>query len=272
VESGERHSKIVSYPSTAALPVIVVGFQDLDVGPDARNSGNPIDINSSADNILLKSFRCHISSWGHTKLYHASVNWLVADASPLLQSGCVDSQHYRCQRVNGGDVIERIEFATPFSHPPKLFVAISGLGLGSNKHSTTHWDIRTFATNVDRKGFTINIVTTKEWDGGLAYGQVHWLAFPEGGLPGIPMCCGDLRSRKGASTSFEGHVDFDVDFKKEPKIFLALGQFDAQKNRNIRIKLQSSNITEKGMDWKLSTWFDTNIYSATATFLAIEDC
>jgi len=172
--------------------------------------------------------------------------------------------------TQGGDVIERINFKLPFASPPKVFAVLSGFSLAGDNH----WDIRVFANSVDSRGFTINIIKTRE-SRGLGNGQVHWIAFPEGGIPGMKMCCGDLRSKDGThitSTSPSyGHVDFDgMGFAKTPHIFLALSQFDAQSSKNLRIDLPSSNVTATGMDWRISTWGDTKIYSATASYLALE--
>lgn len=227
-----------------------------------------MDVNVSVDNIDTTSMRCHINAGVTTRLYNASMSWLITEASPSLQSGSVDTQHFRRNKAEAGDLVQRINFKIPFSAPPRVFVAISGFGINGDHF---RWDMSTLATGVDSRGFTLHILKPRE-GGKVRYGQVNWLAFPEGGIPGAKMCCGDLRKvgptgSDGGQRAVEGHVEFDVEFTKEPKIFVALNQFDSA--RHISVKISCSNITQSGMDWKIRPWGDTTMYKVSGSYLAV---
>ncbi|KAG2003784.1 hypothetical protein CC2G_004362 [Coprinopsis cinerea AmutBmut pab1-1] len=255
---GERHMTDITITPRSTIPSILLGLNTIDIGAGPDGS---MDFSSHASSLASSSFRLHVDSWGKTSLYNARMHWLVVNSSPSIQIGCVDTACDKPQKTDG-DFVQRVTFTRPFNAPPKVLVALSGFSLGEGT-DVKNWEIRASATNVDSRGFTINIY--KE---GRGHGQIHWLAFPEGGVPNVTMCSGDFRFN---SSSSEGNIDFEFAFKKPPLLFVALNQFKADRSKNLRIEISTSSVTGLGMKWKIRSWSNTVLTSAAASFVAIED-
>jgi hypothetical protein len=69
----------------------------------------------------------------------------------------------------------------------------------------------------------------------------------------------------------ESKVDFGKTFKTTPRVFAALNTLDVGNAANLRIKLETKDISSSNMAWSIDTWGDTLLYSAGASYLAIQD-
>ena len=74
----------------------------------------------------------------------------------------------------------------------------------------------------------------------------------------------------GGSGGWKGHVQFGLEFKRTPKIFVGLHQFCGANDKNLRLTANTRGVTTSGMDWILEKWGDTKLLSAGANFLAID--
>ncbi|KAH6906033.1 hypothetical protein BKA70DRAFT_1290055 [Coprinopsis sp. MPI-PUGE-AT-0042] len=272
VSDGERRHADIKLNHCAAFPAMVSALRKLDIG----TFDDEVNLQSYFDNIHPEGFTVHLNSYGRTRLYDVWLDYLVLEATnPLLQTGSVESQRYRPSKY-GGDVVTRISFRHAYDTPPRVFVALSGLGISGRNR----WEIRTFATEVDSHGFTIHIEKKKDVEqvaAGRAIGnaQVSWFSYPEGGLPGLAICSGEVRVGRGmgkgkSAMEHKGTVTFTCRFDKPPRVILGLTVLDSGRRDNIRIYLEPENVTREKMDWKAGTWLDTHFDEFAFTYLAIE--
>ncbi|EAU90816.2 hypothetical protein CC1G_09293 [Coprinopsis cinerea okayama7 len=265
VQKPERHSRDIKTSPQTTLPIILIGFSMIDV--TATDSGTAKAL-CYGDNFEPERFRVHLDTWVQTKLYKAEVGWLRATMTPLLQGGSVDANHYCKPEDAINDLSKRIDFLYPFEAPPIVFVSLSGFSIGEK-----HWDIRVSSSNVDSRGFTVNIGRTRQWKS-LSNTHVHWLAFPEHGLPGQQLCVGEFKASglNPSKRSQTGTVNFSREFKNgPPSLFFSINNIDAEAPETLRVHAKVSNITGRGMDWKIEQWSNTRIHNVSVSYLAIED-
>jgi len=260
VGEGERHATEVATPACrGGLAGIVLGMSLLYFD----SSRGAFSARASADNIRQKSMRLHLDSRDASRLFHADVAWLRHGLHPALQSGSVDA-------VNAGgahlsEVWHRVKFEDQYAAPPRVLVVLSGLTVGEG----AHWDVCAFATDVCARAFTVRMGRTR---GGAPLGatQVHWFAFPEGGLPGLPMCAG---TRSVGGDGGTGRVLFEPGmFAEPPRVFVAVSQFRARRvaGAYFSLRVEVRDVTADGMEWALPRWDATVLESATMVYLAFQ--
>lgn len=66
-----------------------------------------------------------------------------------------------------------------------------------------------------------------------------------------------------------GRVDFPVGFSSVPAVHLALTAIDMLGDPNGRIAAQVTSVDEKGFNYNLFSWWDTHVYTATASWIAV---
>ncbi|KAH6869828.1 hypothetical protein BKA70DRAFT_1270371 [Coprinopsis sp. MPI-PUGE-AT-0042] len=224
VSDGERRHSDIKLNHCAAFPAM-------------------LNLQSYFDNIHPEGFTVHLNSYGRTRLYDVWLDYLVLEATnPLLQMGSY-----------GGDVVTRISFRHAYDTPPRVFVALSGLGISGNNRRS--------------HGFTIHIEKKKDVErvaAGKAIGnaQVSWFSYPEGGLEG--------NGKRKVSNGAQGTVTFTCRFDKPPRVILGLTVLDSGRRDNVRIYLEPENVTREKMDWKAGTWLGTHFDEFAFTYLAIE--
>jgi len=152
--------------------------------------------------------------------------------------------------------------------PPKVVVFLNSLDI---EHSA-NCRIGTRATDITAEGFTIHIDTYADsilWSAGAT-----WLAYPSDGI-GINITSGrvstnDTRSweqhclKNSKTITFENPILIDT-----PRVFMALNSLDIDRSRNVRILMSSKNVTGTGMEWHLDSWFDSILYEAGASYIAL---
>ncbi|MCF8259911.1 MAG: H-type lectin domain-containing protein [Melioribacteraceae bacterium] len=74
--------------------------------------------------------------------------------------------------------------------------------------------------------------------------------------------------------SGERFFTFDIKFEEEfgdiPKVIVGVTEIDADKNTNLRYKLEPISITSEGFTLKVKTWADTKIFLLGGFWLAHE--
>lgn len=63
-------------------------------------------------------------------------------------------------------------------------------------------------------------------------------------------------------------IDFDNPFDTKPNVFLSVTQIDADKDVNIRYKVEAMSISRDGFTLKIRTWADSKVYSISGFWLA----
>ncbi|KAH6906467.1 hypothetical protein BKA70DRAFT_1401634 [Coprinopsis sp. MPI-PUGE-AT-0042] len=300
VREGDRHSqdihliKTLSPPSHspgslptfgAGTPTILLGINNLDVG---CHHSDEIRLISYVSDIHPDGFKVHFDTFGGTMLYSGRLSWMAltphhTHSGDAIQCGTADSQSYQYPRKVGRRYTkERVLFRRAYDRAPIIFSCLAGFGVGGS--ASTHWDIRTFVTNIDREGFTLHIEkardSERDVDQMIASAQASWVAFPTGGIAGMKMACGEFHMGEGKMGKEEGnyrhirirgHSTFTETFTSAPKVFAALKSLDVDKSTTIRLELNIENVTREGMDWTIATWSGTIVYSATFAYLAVEE-
>ena len=236
-----------------ARPELPLGLNYLDV-----DNGADIRIKAYASDITPNGFRAHVDTWSNTTLHAGGAGWL--EVAP----GCLEFQHG--QFSTQADASRRITFAHPFVSLPKVIVFFNGLNLDKN----SAWRIKTYATDIDRMGFTINI---KTWGSTVLHGAAAgWIAYPEnlsyafGGTSNTMEVCSIVAPQHNIRKG----INFDgVQFQELPSIFMAINYIDVYNSNYLRLRVFPSSITTAGMDWNIESWISPNIYHAGISYICI---
>jgi len=276
VKAGERYSEDVAAKKEAPAPAVVLGAALLDFGCAHDKRTAPYTALSYADNLSPTGMRLHLDGQGASRAYRIWVSWLRhTTADPLLQSGSIDASGGAAG--DPADIARRVSFPRPYGAAPRVVVALSGLSVGGAA-SGGWWDVQAYATDVGGAGFTLNVERSRGGAEPLAGTQVHWFAYPAGGVPGLRIASGTFTSLGKLNTNqpapgavngeASGSVQFEREFDEAPQVFVAITQFRAARAHNLRVRAKAQNVTARGMDWKLEKWDDTKLESATASWIA----
>jgi len=242
-----------------APPRLPHGIRQLDISTDAN-----IRVKSTINDITKTSAEYHITSWFDTTLYSGAVNSLnLAPANLEFQNG----EHTRNLIANPQDPAStRINFERPFVTPPKVVVFFNLIDLDKGRN----WRLKTSATSIDEKGFTLNIET---WGDTILYAaQAGWIAYPEDKthIFSTSVNTQEVRSWDKPQSQNNKAISFgDVEFWKNPNVFVALNMFDLGCGHNFRLTAFVDQVTQQGLTWHLDSWSDTVLYSAGASIIAV---
>lgn len=75
----------------------------------------------------------------------------------------------------------------------------------------------------------------------------------------------------GADRQWRETITFSKPFNEPPKVTAAFSMLDADKNENLRVRLEVDNITDTSFELVYSTWGGTTVYSVTASWFAFGD-
>lgn len=128
----------------------------------------------------------------------------------------------------------RVDFERPFITPPKVTTFFNYIDL-DKKHN---WRLRTHATDIDVDGFTLTIET---WSDTILYAaQACWIAYPEDEphIFSTSVNTGDVRPWNLPQLQHCREIPFlnNVEFLKDPTVFVALNSLDIDCNANLRIQ------------------------------------
>lgn len=245
-----------SHPLVAP-PRLLHGLRELDI--DKRTA---IRVQSTNQYISNAWADCHITTWLGTTLYSAASDVFVL---PPADMQYLTGQH---GRGTDDDASVRIDFERPFITPPKVVVFFNFIDLDPNYN----WRLSTSATDIDVNGFTLTIGT---WGNTIIYGaKACWVAYPEDEKHIFSMSANtnDVRSWKQPQLQQSKSITFEnVEFWKNPTVFVALNSFDIDCRANFRIKAYVDNVSRTGLVWHIDTWADTILYSAGASIIAFNE-
>jgi hypothetical protein len=251
---------VVQFPRKfVAPPRLPHGFRQLDIDCNAN-----IRAKSTIDNVRDESADYHITSWADTTLYSGIVDSLnLAPANLEFLTG----EHMRNLLADPkAPSAVRINFERPFVTPPKVAVFFNLVDLDKSKG----WRLKTTATNIDAKGFTLNIET---WaDTKLYAAQAAWVAYPEDRehIFSASVNTMDVRPWDKPQPTQSKPITFgNVEFWKTPNVFMAINQFDFKNEHNLRVRAYADNITTGGLTWHIDSWADTILYSTGVTIIAV---
>lgn len=83
--------------------------------------------------------------------------------------------------------------------------------------------------------------------------------------PGTP---GYTLDKNNGERTMTVDIDFEKPFETKPDIFLSVSQIDADKDVNLRYKIEAMSISRDGFTLKIRTWADSKIFSLSGFWLA----
>lgn len=248
------------YKKYDSVPQLPVGITALDISQSAN-----IRINATTNEATTENFKASLNSWSDTVLYWASMTYLEkSSAFDYIQTGVYNTLGTRPWNQPQLTQSRRINFAKPFSVPPKVVTWLQALDMSKDKH----WRIRVYATDIDSNGFTVHADT---WgDSILFMAGVTWLAYPAD-RPGVTSGKFDtqeVRPWNKPQHENSGFKSFDTTFSKTPKVIMALDFLDYDHSKNLRVRVSTSSVTNTGINWHLASWGDSIMYTTGASFFA----
>ncbi|KAF8555006.1 hypothetical protein OG21DRAFT_1508189 [Imleria badia] len=239
-----------------APPRLPHGFCSLDMN---RNSN--IRVRSTLEGITESRADFHIMTWSNS-----IIHWAVAHVFALAPGEVefLSGEHSHTPRDDPASV--RIDFERPFSDPPKVVVFFNLVDLEKD-HG---WRLKTTATDIDAKGFTLNIET---WGDTILHAmQVCWIAYPEDREHIFSASINTMGGRPENPPEFRhssGTIAFDpAGFWKKPAVFVALNSFDISCKSNLRIRTYVDGVSRTGLVWHIESYSDSNLHSASVSIIA----
>jgi hypothetical protein len=232
-------------------------LRSLDIGNNAN-----IRVKSTTHNSTKNWVDCHIAAWGDTTMIHGAIDNVFV--LPPANMQYLTGEHMR--KLNDPASV-RVKFERQFITPPKVVVFLNYIDL-DKEHN---WRLKTSATDIGVTGFTLNIET---WADTILYGaQACWIAYPED-EPHIfstsvntmdvrPWYKPYIQHKTSSKITFN-----NVEFLKDPTVFVALNSFDVDCHANLRITAYVDGVNRTGLDWHIDSWWDTVLYSAGASIIA----
>jgi hypothetical protein len=251
---------VVKYPRAfVAPPRLPHGLRELDMDHKAN-----IRVSATVDNIKKDSADYHVTSWADTTLYSGIVDSLnLAPGNLEFLTGEHERSPLRDPKAPSS---VRINFERPFVTPPKVVLFFNLLDLDKNRN----FRVKTYATNVDTKGFTLHIET---WADTILYtARTCWLAYPEDKqhIFSTSVNTMDVRPWDHPQEKQSKAITFgNVEFYKTPTVFLAMNELDFSHQHNLRVKCYVDNVTKTGLTWHIDSWADTILYSTGMSIIAV---
>ncbi|KAI4128919.1 MAG: hypothetical protein LQ341_006628 [Variospora aurantia] len=247
------------YPTAPRVPF---GLTSLDIGYEHN-----IRITAAAIDIMRDKFTSSLDAWGDTALYSASLTYLEAGpAFDYLRIGSFSTTEVGQWQDHKAQNSKRINFAQLFEgqQPPNVVCWLTTVDMDKDKN----WRIKTYATDIDTKGFTVHI---DSWADTIMYqAGMTWLAYPANhpNVASGAFSTDDIRSANKPQLENTATVKFGASFAKTPKVAMALSGFDFDREKNLRLRLSTSAVTPTGVTWHLQAWADSIMYRASASYFA----
>jgi len=241
-----------------ARPRLANGFRQLNISKDAD-----IRVKSSMMYFTRDWADVHVIAWDDTTLYSAINDLFVLSPGNMEY---LTGEHMRNLMIDPDDPASvRVNFTRPFPTPPKVVAFLNYLDLDKNHN----WRLKTSATDIDVNGFTLNLDT---WGDTVLYAaQVGWIAYPEDEthIFSTSVNTTEVRPSDQPQATHSKAVTFEnVEFWKNPDVFVALNSIDIDHKANLRIRAYVDGVSQQALTWHIDSWSDTVLYSAGASIIA----
>ena len=252
-------SKAITFSKPfVAPPGIPLGLNYLDLGNKAN-----IRIKAYTSDITPNGFRIHVDSWSNTVLFAGGASWLNLAPDHLEYQYGLFATHVNTHSMLSSQVIT---FERSFASLPEVIVFLNELDLDKK----FAWHIKTYATDIHCRGFTIHIET---WGNTVLHGAAAgWIAYPEnlthvfGGTSNTMEVCPVVAPQHTVRRG----INFDgVRFQEQPHVFMAINYIDVYDSSTLRLRAFPSSITTTGMDWNIESWISPNIYHAGISYICV---
>ena len=209
----------------------------------------------------------HLDSWDDTILYSAGCTWLdVCKHDRDFQFGTYAMGD---MSENPGKSVAQIKFEKPYASKPNVILWFKDLDVSNSANCR----VKTYTSGISSTGFTINI---EKWaDTVLHNARVTWIAHPASRSNIASGIFDTNESRAWTDTKQKEHpeeIRFGKTFEGKPDVFVGFNFIDTSNKHNLRLKAFATDIETDKMTMHIDTWFDTVLYRAGASWLAIQQC
>jgi hypothetical protein len=206
----------------------------------------------------------NIDTWLDSTLYSASCTWL--SLSDKFQGGRRNVTRLDQKNSHWST---QIEFGEQYDSAPNIVVWLCMLDVDRN----THCRVKAYANSITAIGFMLHVET---WNDTVLYGtSVSWAAHPatHPSITSGDFNTSDVRlADKLHNQDNEKTFTFKAyQFQHPPRVLVALNSLDVSRDHNLRIRTFARDVTAENMTLNISTWGDTKVFSAGASYLAIEE-
>ena len=244
--------------SFVARPRLSHGIRYLDM-----DKNNPLLVNSVIPFFTKDWANCRFIAWEGAKLY-GGIGDVFALAPCDLDFLTGEHMRYLWRDPNTPASV-RINFERPFVTPPKVVVFFNRIEFERNRN----WRALTTATDIDAKGFTLNIET---WSDTILYcAQTCWIAYPEDREHIFSTSVSTMEVRPWNEPQHQANKEIlfnSIEFVKKPSVFIALNYLDVDCKANLRINAYVDDITTTRLTWHIDTFADTVLHAAGASIIA----
>ncbi|KAF8594579.1 hypothetical protein BDV93DRAFT_565266 [Ceratobasidium sp. AG-I] len=259
------NSKDITETVHSTTPPMCINWLDVGCQADLRIQSY-IDSVATDPKAKVKGV-VHIDSSKDTVLYSAGCTWLdVCKHDRDFQFGT-----YAASDLGGNSCKSspQISFDRPYAKQPKMVVWIQDLDVSNSDNCR----IKTYASNVTTTGFTLNVETWGNTKVNSA--KVTWVAHP---ASRSNIASGEFHTNADRTsykqTEKKEHsqdVNFET-FEGIPDVYVGFYCIDTSKGYNLRLKTFAKDVSAKGMKMCIDTWFDTVLWQAGASWLAVQSC
>ena len=249
----------VNYPRPfVALPRLPHGIRHLDMDKDS-----PLLVRSEIPFFTRDWANCRFIAWDGANLVRG-IGDVFALAPRDLDFQTGEHMRYLWQNPNSPASV-RINFERPFVTPPKVIVFFNRIEFERNRN----WRAVTTATDIDARGFTLNI---ERWSDTILHcAQTCWIAYPEDREHIFSASVNTMEVRPWNQHQQQTNKEIlfnSVEFLKRPSVFIALNYLDMDCRANLRISAYVDDITTTGLTWHIDTFGDSVLYAAGASIIA----
>lgn len=269
-------SRIIAFPSGRYKepPKVAGGWKSIDHGhtADVRLNfvGNDPDFLLCGRNITPSQMKVELLSSRAGQFNSGSVTWIEtkADAKDCQMGNFSTYEVHGNNNLNPPQKsVKSIQFERPFKEPPEVVCWLKLLHL---KSGGPNYRIIAYATNITTTGFTANLNT---WEDSTVLGAAMcWIAFPKDKrkVAGGHFYTNEVRPWTEPREKTSKQISFPPGrFKKPPVVLVALNELDMKGDKDLRIKVEATDITKDGFTWHLDTWDDSVLYGAGGGYVAL---
>jgi hypothetical protein len=155
-------------------------------------------------------------------------------------------------------------FEHPYEEKPEVIVWLSGLAMSKDRNTR----VRAYADNITAEGFDISIET---WADSVLFGATAtWIAYPKSkaGVTSGTDDTANYRDWSPAQVENGRKVDFNADYDKAPKVYVAVNRLDFDNATDLRFRATTTRVNAHGFQWNVNAWGDTLCYGAGVSWIA----
>ncbi|KAK7691788.1 hypothetical protein QCA50_005191 [Cerrena zonata] len=241
-------------------PKMLLGINNLN-SEIARIRYSLLNVTSSTADVALES-------WEDIRLDCGGCSWLSIPRDDLsIQCGRFDTLEDHVM-ARPQKLTERwVDFPVPYSdQDPIPNVVVWFESIYADPAHDCCIDVK--PTRICHTGFNLSIDTWS--DTNLVCATAAWLAYSgkrkdisSGTFSTDDVCPNQSHFRHSSYVPFAG-----CDFLQRPQVFTALNMLNISKEKDVRIKLYTSNVSMSGMTWNIDNYDDTILYGAGGVFIA----